>query len=399
MNFKDKRVLYLTGETIPSFRLNGSTLATIGLCLKLVEESQEFVAVTFRETQQSSPESILEELKGFNIDLHILEKTKASGQDIFGDLGYLPGFQSFIDQYKPEVIIGYDWAAVALIDQCKSEAIKISLTCDLRHLAVKERALNYFRKNKSFRSKLYNLKSSISHFFKTKSNEVSVLENFDLNINHAHHHADWLRKRGAKLVYLPQFIRIPGSEYRMKERNKKFRIMLAGNVSGVISIRGLEMLIFHIIPALKAKKGFEFEVNYYGHYDEYSFGPKLKKALDVAKDVFTFQGFKPLKEAILTHDVFMIPNNISLGFRTRIVEGMAYGACMLAHKANSFGMPELKHKENILIAETPEQFVLSLLELADNPELFKKIQNDSYNAYLNTYSVDVTFQKMLDLIS
>jgi glycosyltransferase involved in cell wall biosynthesis len=198
---------------------------------------------------------------------------------------------------------------------------------------------------------------------------------------------------------LPQFIKIPGSEFFEKAPEGKLKIMLAGNVDGVISIRGLELLIHKIIPELRKVMGNNFEVNYFGHYNENAFGPALKSALKEAEGVFVFKGFKPLKDALLSHHIFMIPNNITLGFRTRIVEGMAYGACMLAHKANTYGMPELKDGENIFIAESPSEFVSRIVEVYKDRDLLNKMRHNSYAAYKNIYSVDVTIHELIKKIS
>lgn len=398
MNFSGKKVIYVTGETIPSFKLNGSTLATIGLSLKLNELGAELRAVTYEETVNSSPNEIREELKGYGIHLDVLKKNPNLNSGRFGEGNYQQEFEKLVQSFQPDFIFCYDWSAVALVAKADTTAYKISLTCDLRHIAIKERAVNYFRKNKSFLSKIYNLKKSFFEYKKAIKAEVEVLNKFQLNISHANHHGEWLKSKGAYVSYLPQFIKIPGSEFNDKAPEGILKIMLAGNVDGVISIRGLELLIHKIIPELKKVMGNNFQVNYFGHYNENAFGPSLKAGLKKASDVFVFKGFKPLKDALLSHHIFMIPNNITLGFRTRIVEGMAYGACILAHKANTYGMPELKDGENIFIAENPGEFVKRIVEVYKDRELLNKMRRNSYGAYENIYSVDVTIHNLIKRI-
>ncbi|OYU96756.1 MAG: hypothetical protein CFE21_00275 [Bacteroidetes bacterium B1(2017)] len=398
MNFSGKKIIYVTGETIPSFKLNGSTLATIGLCLKLMELGAELRAVTYEETVNASPKEINDELKDYGIHLDILKKNPNLNSGSFGEGNYQQEFQKLIQSFQPDFVFCYDWSAVALVAKANTRAYKISLTCDLRHIAVKERALNYLRKNKSFLSKIYNLRKSFFEYYRAIKAEVELLNKFQLNISHANHHGEWLKSKGASVSYLPQFIKIPGSEFNEVAPEGKLRIMLAGNVDGVISIRGLELLIHKIIPELKKVMGSNFEVNYFGHYNENAFGSSLKAGLKEVGDVFVFKGFKPLKEALLSHHIFMIPNNITLGFRTRIVEGMAYGACMLAHKANTFGMPELKDGDNIFIAENPEEFVKRIEEVYKDREMLNKMRRNSYAAYENIYSVDVTIHNLINKI-
>lgn len=399
MDFKNKKVIYVTGETIPSFKLNGSTLATISLSIKLKDLGADLLAVTYDQTANESPAEIPAELKGYGIDLVVLKSNHVLNNGYFNEGPYQFEFQQLVDEFQPDIIICYDWSAVALGWKVKSKAYKISLTCDLRHIVIKERAFNYFRKNRSLISKFYNLRKSFFAYNRAVNSEVLLLKKFHLNINQAFHHCNWLQKKGAEVHYLPQFIKIPGSEFSAEPPSGKLKIMLAGNLSGVISIRGLEMMLNNIIPELKKVMGSNFEVNYFGKYDDSIFGPKLKKALNESSDVFVFKGFiQTLKDALLNHHIFIIPNNISLGFRTRIVEGMAYGACMLAHKANTYGMPELSDGENILISNTTEGFVKRIVEVYHNRDFLKQIRINSFNTYNTIYSVDVTIEDFIKKI-
>ena len=61
-------------------------------------------------------------------------------------------------------------------------------------------------------------------------------------------------------------------------------------------------------------------------------------------------------------------------------------------------MPELKDKENIFIAERPEEFVSRIVEVYNDRELLNKMRHNSFAAYNNTYSVDVTIPKLIKKI-
>lgn len=398
MNFLNKKVIYVTGETIPSFKFNGSTLATISLCLKLKELGANLQVFTYEETLISSPSEIKDELINHDIHIEILKKNHHLHHGYFGEGHYQDHFNKFVQSFEPDYIFCYDWSAVALVAKTVTKANKISLTCDLRHLAIKERCINYFRKNKSFVSKLFNLKKSFFEYFRARNKQIQILDYFQLNISHANHHCEWLKSKGVDITYVPQFIKIPESSFYKNNSDKKLKIMLAGNLDGVISIRAFETLIYRIIPDLKKAIGDNFEVNYYGHYDQRNFTSSLRSALNDVSDFFVFNGFKPLKEALISHHIFLVPNNISLGFRTRIVEGMAYGACILAHKANTYGMPELTNGENILIAESPIDFVNKILDVYKDRSLMNNLRFNSYYTYENIYSVDITIDTLLKKI-
>src|ERR687890_651883 len=47
--------------------------------------------------------------------------------------------------------------------------------------------------------------------------------------------------------------------------------------------------------------------------------------------------------------VLLVPNSISLGIRVRIVTALSHGTCVVTHRANTLGIPELEHGTNALV--------------------------------------------------
>src|SRR5207253_1378397 len=55
-----------------------------------------------------------------------------------------------------------------------------------------------------------------------------------------------------------------------------------------------------------------------------------------------------------TATAMLVPNSIALGIRVRIITAFSHGVCVVSHRANTLGIPELHHEQNALIAASPE---------------------------------------------
>jgi glycosyltransferase involved in cell wall biosynthesis len=59
-----------------------------------------------------------------------------------------------------------------------------------------------------------------------------------------------------------------------------------------------------------------------------------------------------IHEEFRAADILLVPTPIDLGFRVRIAEGFSFGCCVVAHRANALGMPELCDGETTLMDDT-----------------------------------------------
>jgi polysaccharide biosynthesis protein PslH len=77
-------------------------------------------------------------------------------------------------------------------------------------------------------------------------------------------------------------------------------------------------------------------------------------------------------EFIDSHDIMFVPLFSGSGVRIKIIEGMALGKVIISTTIGAEGI-NYTEGENILIADTPEQFVEKFKYCIDNPECCKKI--------------------------
>jgi len=76
------------------------------------------------------------------------------------------------------------------------------------------------------------------------------------------------------------------------------------------------------------------------------------------------------------HEIMMVPLQSGSGMRIKIIEGMAMGKVIVSTSIGAEGIP-VTHNENIIIADTPEDFANAIKNLSSNQELKTKIGNNA----------------------
>lgn len=74
--------------------------------------------------------------------------------------------------------------------------------------------------------------------------------------------------------------------------------------------------------------------------------------------------------------VFICPVRLGGGFRGKILEAMALGRPVVSTRLGAEGIPALSG-ENIILADTPDDFVKGIADLIENADLYRRIQNNA----------------------
>jgi len=122
---------------------------------------------------------------------------------------------------------------------------------------------------------------------------------------------------------------------------------MIGHLRGIGTISGLHLFVPEILPRLAAALGDEgFEVHLVGGSDV----PELfRGALNHPAVRLRGQLLDPAKE-FFHSDVLLAPNPTMTGASARILSGLSFGCCIVAHTDSVVGIPELRHGENCLLA-------------------------------------------------
>ncbi len=108
----------------------------------------------------------------------------------------------------------------------------------------------------------------------------------------------------------------------------------------------------------------------------------------------TFHGeVESAKDFINAHSIMIVPLFSGSGIRVKILEGMALGRVIITTKLGMEGIGAV-HREQILIAETPEDFVKELSFCFENEEAMKQISEQA-KAFILEHFDSLTITKRL----
>ena len=207
----------------------------------------------------------------------------------------------------------------------------------------------------------------------------------------AAHHAAWLRRKGvADCEYLRTPVPDPVGDRWRSERDRlrpeKPRVLLLGHLQGIVTLDGLRVFAREILPRLEAALGADgFEARIVGGYEPPS---RLARALD--RPAVRFLGHvEEAGEEFGSASVMLVPNSIPLGVRVRILTGFSYGACVVSHRANMRGIPELEHGRNALLGGSGAELARAALDAIADDGLRAQLEEGGRRTYEESFAPPV----------
>jgi glycosyltransferase involved in cell wall biosynthesis len=113
------------------------------------------------------------------------------------------------------------------------------------------------------------------------------------------------------------------------------------------------------------------------------------------KNVFNHKEVKDSSKFISEHDVMFVPLLSAGGIRVKIIEGMAHGKAIISTKIGAEGI-DYKNDENILIANSPQEFCKQALKINKEKTDYKKIGKNAREHVLKTYDQNKISKKLVD---
>lgn len=304
--------------------------------------------------------------------------------------------QEAIKNIIPDAIFCYHFDALSAIYNIKTAPIMAGLG-DLWHLPAyfRWKAMPFSIKKYLFSYLKYLVAKSIS-----KKLMLEMLNHCQKKGAFANHYARLLMKqKGYKdVLYLRTPVHDPVGdkwlELRNKygKQNKKHRILMIGDVTGTASKWGFRLLINEILPILENKYGSHgFEINIIG-------GGLIDNEFKILKELpyINIKGrVTPPDEEFLSSDILLVPTPIDLGIRVRIITGFSYGSCVVTHKANVKGIPEIIHKYNALVSESGYGLAQEVITALENNELRYILGKNARKTYENYFSEEVAAKEII----
>ncbi|HYZ77584.1 MAG TPA: hypothetical protein VE596_09440 [Gaiellaceae bacterium] len=213
------------------------------------------------------------------------------------------------------------------------------------------------------------------------------------------HHAEWARRHGVRAWYahypMPD---LAGPDWREKRAAAQAepgppRILMIGHLRGIGTISGLHLFVPEILPALTRELGPDgFEVHVVGGQD-----PPTAFVEELRHPAVRLRGQieRPEHEFFAAH-VLLAPNPTTTGASARILSGLTFGSCVVAHTDSVIGIPELSHGSNCLMAADGPGLARETLTALRDAALRERLGDEARRLYESAFSPPVAAGRIVE---
>jgi glycosyltransferase involved in cell wall biosynthesis len=163
-----------------------------------------------------------------------------------------------------------------------------------------------------------------------------------------------------------------------------------------VTLDGLRIFTEEVLPRLEAELGPDgFEARIIGGYE-----PPADLARSLARPSVTLLGHveDPAAE-FRSATVMLVPNSIPLGVRVRILTGFSHGTCIVSHRANVYGIPELAHGWNSLMAADGSELARRVLDAIGNAPLRRSLEHGARVTYERSFAPPVAAGRIAEVLA
>lgn len=147
-------------------------------------------------------------------------------------------------------------------------------------------------------------------------------------------------------------------------------ICFIGSFDWLPNVQGMQWFLKDVWPELKEAIP-NLQLNIAGK------GLKKDDAALIGEDVYVEGEVESATEFLNKHGVVVVPLLSGSGIRIKIIEAMAMGKVVVATAIAAEGLG-LTNWQNIVIANTPDEFVSAFQQIMSNPKLLQAIQQNAH---------------------
>jgi glycosyltransferase involved in cell wall biosynthesis len=206
-----------------------------------------------------------------------------------------------------------------------------------------------------------------------------------------------LAKLGVRAGYAPYPWPLPAHRDRPRESNAVIPTFLFfGNLQGLGSRSALHFLTEKLYPLLVRQFAVDkFKIQICGRGSLY---PWAKAAIELRSE-FEFLGFVEDLEGLLKRcDAMLVPIELPIGNRTRIVTAMAQRTLVIAHKNAALGNPDLIDGETCLLAGNEREFAEKMAWIVAQRSQAAQIVERAFDRYKRTFLPEAATVTLLNML-
>ncbi len=175
------------------------------------------------------------------------------------------------------------------------------------------------------------------------------------------------------------------------ELEKKYDLLFNGNMNYPPNVESVEYLVNKIMPLVWDKQPNTSLL--------ISGASPNKKVLALKSGRVEVSGWvDDIRDNFAQSKILIAPMQISIGLQNKLLEAMAMKIpCVTSTLANN--AIGAKHNNQIIVADTPEQYADSIIELLQNPQKAKQIGINGYRFVLNNFNWNTTTSILDKLIA
>lgn len=393
------KVLYISPQ-IPYPLTDGGKISIYSTlkCLNNLGYDIDFFAYA-KQTDKTKAKEFLENIcKCYFLDIDTPYTIWGALKNLFSDLSYniekyhryeiLDNFDDYLIYNKPELIFLNNIHMAWLIDyfRLKLPAAKIFLREENFEAYIMKR---YYQNTNNLFLKLY----SFIQYRRLLKYETSITEKFDSVIMISKEDENIIKSFNPNIntFVLPSAV---DTEFEKKDIiQEKYSLAHVGSLSWEPNYHSLLWFIDNVLPMLKKQ---------YPNFKLYVYGNLAKRKIPIPNDLqdnIIIKGFvEDIRNEVLSKSTLVVPLQVGSGIRIKILEFMAWGSLIITTDIGKEGI-DVKHNNELLIANTPEEFVTEISKVFENKINFNDITQNARNFVKNNYSFDVVSQKLQNIIS
>ncbi len=396
---------------LPQPNSNGGPMTVWSILKSLIDDGHDVTIIVLRyPTDIFFNDERISIVKGIGAKVKSFEVPKNKSNNIFSKIFKLFSVENYfasaklserirryLMQNEAEVVLCYHWDSLAPLHGYNNIP-KIGAVGDPFHLPSLRDwqsrdfnlfSLDYFRKS---------VWVGLSYLFMPRL-MGKMLQDCDFCGTFQAKETDYFINRGIKNCrYFRTAVVDPGQINIFSPKPvSKMEILLGPSNLGATSTRhGLILFAKEILPEMEKKLGVDkFVVRIVGEGDP----PKELLSILPRPTVVMTGRVEPPDLEFTSCVAQLVPTPFVLGIRVRIITGLAFGCCIIAHKSEKANIPELISGDNCLIGANGKELASHLIRVIEDKEYASKIGRNARETYERYFSPNEAVRSFKEIIN